>query len=146
MRSKKSQSIRLSLKARQDPYTRSKQSGWNHSLSGILFYSGLQWIRCGPLTFGQAICFILCIYSNVNRIQNFHHRHTQNNIQPWEAPLKLTQEIKITIISSKSLYVIYNVLAAATLYMNIISHAYLFHLCTVVMFQNVTSNTELVNN
>ena len=62
---------------------------------GILFFSCLQLIGCGPPTLGRAVCFTQSTDSNVNLIQKYSHRYNRYWPDIWTPPglIKLTHKI-----------------------------------------------------
>lgn len=92
------------FKAKVTERSSQRESGRRNSLlflggSAFLSYSGFQLIGWSPSTLGRAFCFTHFAYSNVNIIQKYSHRHTQNNVwlDIWVpySPVKLTHKIKI---------------------------------------------------
>lgn len=77
-------------------------SGWESKFSLIepfLFYSGLCWIGCGPLSLGKATDFTQSANSNVNLIHKPPHRHSASCLAKYLDPLWPSQiDVKLTII------------------------------------------------
>ena len=96
LRPSKSQCFSLSLKAGKSrcPSVKAGILTWG---SAFLFYSGLQLIEWSAPTSWKTICFAQSTDLNVNLIQKYPHRNTQNNVWPnnWSpgGPVKLTRKI-----------------------------------------------------